>query len=273
MNILITLGVAASSLCVLWAVQSVVLKLVDEPLAWPLRFTTRSPLVRLTCRVMTHVSWLIILVGTPLALGLHPLDVLHQAFPTPIPWRDMAIAFSIVFFPSLIVYALWIKAGWVRIQPRFDRATRRSKLLRRFVGPWLVATLEEAVFRGILLEQLLRSFPQSPIYTLLAIILSSAAFSAVHFIKPLNPRMSVWQAAYGPFIIGCLLGLAYVIGGRSLWLPIVMHAAVVFVVEVMKLYTVFQAPPWLLGYPEWPQSGLVGTVFVLCAGIALVALI
>jgi hypothetical protein len=116
MNILITLGVAASSLCVLWAVQSVVLKLVDEPLAWPLRFTTRSPLVRLTCRVMTHVSWLIILVGTPLALGLHPLDVLHQAFPTPIPWRDMAIAFSIVFFPSLIVYALWIKAGWVRIQ-------------------------------------------------------------------------------------------------------------------------------------------------------------
>ena len=69
---------------------------------------------------MTYVSWLIILVGTPLALGLHPLDALHQAFPTPIPWRDIAIAFSIVFFPSLIVYALGIKAGWARIQPRCD---------------------------------------------------------------------------------------------------------------------------------------------------------
>lgn len=273
MNILIVLGVAATALLVLWVVQSIVLELVGEPLAWPLRFTTRKPLVRWMGRVMIHVSWLIILVGTPLALGIRPLDALHQAFPTPVPWRQIVIAFSIMFFPSWILYALYIKSGCVRIEPQHDRATRRGKLFRRFLGPLPLAMLEEAVFRGVLLEQLLRSFPRSHAYTVLAIVLSSAVFSSVHFIKRSHPGKPVWQPAYGLFIIGCLFGLAYVIGGRSLWIPIAMHAAAVFFTEVMRLYVVHQAPPWLVGYSEFPQSGVVGSIFVLFIGIALVVLI
>lgn len=273
MNVLTALGVAAVALGMLWAGQSIVLKLVGEPLAWPLRFTTRKPVVRFTSRVMIHVSWLVILVGTPLALGIPPLDALRQAFPLPVPWRDIAVAFSIMFFPSSIIYALYIQAGWARIEPQHDRAIRHAKLLRRFLGPLPLATLEEGVFRGILLEQLLRSFPRSHAYTVLAIGLSSAAFSAVHFIKRSYPGKPVWQPAYGLFLIGCLFGLAYVIGGRSLWLPIVMHAAAIFVAEVMRLYVVFLGPSWLIGYSEFPQSGLVGSIFVLCVGIALVVLI
>ena len=45
MNILVMLGVIASALCLLWAVQSFALMLAGEPLAWPLRFKTRKPLV------------------------------------------------------------------------------------------------------------------------------------------------------------------------------------------------------------------------------------
>jgi hypothetical protein len=272
MNILIMLGVAASTLCLLWVVQSVALKLVGEPLAWPLQFATRKPLVRWTGRAMVHVSWLVILVVTPLALGIGPLDALHQAFPMPPPWHNIAVAFVIIFFPSWIVFAQLIIAGWIRIEPQHDRATRRGKLLRRFFGPLPLATLEEAVFRGVLLEQILRFFPPSQFYTAFAIVLSSAVFSSVHFIKR-HPGKPIWQPAYGLFIIGCLFGVAYVLGGRSLWLPITMHATAVFVIEVMKLYTIYQARPWLLGYPEWPQCGLVGSLFVFCAGIALVALI
>src|SRR5436190_17220395 len=163
MNILLTLAVAASALFVLWTVQSVVLKLVGEPLAWPLRFTTRNPLVRWTSRVMIQVSWLVIVVGTPLALGIHPLDALRQAFPMPVPWRDIAIAFSIMFLSSSLLYVLYFSAGWARVELQYDRATRRGKLSRRFLGPLPLAILEEAVFRGVLLEQLLRWFPQSRI--------------------------------------------------------------------------------------------------------------
>lgn len=225
MNILVVLVVATSALCVLWAVQSVALKLVGEPLAWPLRFTTRNPWVRWTSRVMIHISCLTIMVGTPLALGVRPLDALHQAFPTPIPWSDIAVAFSLMFFTSSALYALWIKLGWVRIEPQHTEKTRRNKLVRRFLGPLPLATLEEAVFRGVLLEQILRSLPQSRAYTAFAIILSSAVFSSAHFVKRGYPAKPVWQPAYGLFIVSCLFGLAYVIGGRSLWLPIALHAA------------------------------------------------
>jgi membrane protease YdiL (CAAX protease family) len=273
MNILVLLAVAAFSVCVMWAAQSIALAFVGEPLAWPLRYTTRKPLVKWTGRAMIHVSWLVILVGTPLALGIGPLDALRQAFPTPVPWHDIAIVFSIMFLPLSAAYALLIAAGWLRIEPQHDPATRGAKLFRRFLGPLPLATLEEGVFRGVLLEQLLRSFPPSIASAAIAIMLSAAVFSSVHFIKRSHPGKPFWQPAWGLFNVGCLFGLAYVVGGRSLWLPIALHAAAVYVVEVMRLYVVFEGPPWLLGYSEFPQSGVLGSLFVLCVALALVAVI
>ena len=273
MNILIVMAVATFGLCLLWMVQSVALAVAGEPLAWPLRFETRKPLVKWTSRVMIHTTWIIILVGTPIALGLSPLEWLYREFPTPVPWRGIAVAVSIMLLPIWIMYAIWIAAGWVRIEPPHDRATRHRKLLRRFIGPWPLAALEEAVFRGVLLEQLLRSFPQSDAYTVLAIVVSSAVFSSTHFIKRPHSGRRIWQPAYGLFIISCLFGLAYVIGGRSLWLPIAMHGAAVLAIEVMRLYVVYRGPPWLLGYAEFPQSGLLGSLLVLGTAIALVLLI
>jgi hypothetical protein len=272
MNILVTLGVGVFALCLLWVVQSIVLKLSGEPLAWPLRFTTQKPIVRYSSRVMIHVSWLIIMIGTQFALGIPLLDALHQAFPTPVPWRQIAIGFSVIFFPAYMMYGMYYLLGWIRFEPQHDRATRRSKLIRRFWGPWPLATLEEAVFRGVLLEQFLRSLPSSPAYSALAIVVSSAAFASVHFIKRRAGRPR-WQMAYGYFIVGCLFGLAYVLGGRSLWLPIVVHGTAVFVIEVVRLYFVYVAPRWLIGIGESPQSGVTGSIYVLGAAIGLLLLV
>ncbi len=272
MNILIALGVAAFALCVLWAVQSVALTLIGEPLAWPLQYTTRQSLMRLTGQVMIQVSWIIIFVGTPLALGISPLNLLHQLFPLPVPWRQIAVAFSIMFFPFCLFFSLCIKAGWLQIAPKFNRATRRFKLFCRFLTPLPLATFEEAVFRGTLLEQLLRSLPQSYASSAAAIIVSSLAFSLVHFIKPPR-RKPVGQGIYGFFTAGCLFGLAYVIGGRSLWLPIVLHATAILCIELTRLYIDYKAPRWLVGFPEAPHSGLVGSAIILTMAIGLVVLI
>ena len=272
MNILIAFGVAAFALCVLWAVQSVALKLLGEPLAWPLQYMTRKPSMRLTGQAMIQVSWLIIFFGTPLALGTSPMDLLRQLFPVPVPWRQIAIAFSIMFFPFCLFFAFGIKARWLQIAPKFDPATRRFKLFCRFLTPLPLATFEEAVFRGTLLEQLLRSLPQSYASTAAAILLSSLAFSLVHFIKPPR-RQPVGQGIYGFFTAGCLFGLAYVIGGRSLWLPIVLHATAIWCIELTRLYVDYKAPRWLIGFPEAPHSGLFGSVFILAMAIGLLVLI
>ena len=55
--------------------------------------------------------------------------------------------------------------------------------------------------------------------------LSAAAFSAVHFIKPKWGKLL--QPAAGLFLIGCLFGLAYILGGRALWLPVALHASAI----------------------------------------------
>jgi hypothetical protein len=54
---------------------------------------------------------------------------------------------------------------------------------------------------------------------------------------------------------------------------IIVHATSVFVIEVMRLYSVHRAPHWLMGYSEWPQSGLVGSIYVLGVAIGLALLI
>jgi len=273
MNILTVLAVAATGLIVLWAVQSVVLVAVGEPLALPLRFSTRRPLLKWTGRVMVHTQWLIILIGTPLALRMGPLEAFHQAFPTPIPWRSIAVGFSLMLFATYATYAFFWMMGWIRYEPQGEQAIRRAKLFRRFFpGPLPLVIFEEGVFRGILLEQLLRSLPASQAGTVVAIVLSSAVFASVHFVKPAKGK-PVFQAAYGYFLVGCLFGLAYVVGGRSLWLPIAVHTAAVFGIEVLRLYVKFDAPRWLIGFSESPQSGLIGSVVVGGIAIALPALI
>src|SRR5205085_9200858 len=101
---------------------------------------------------------------------------------------------------------------------------------------------------------------------------TAAVFSSVHFIRPGWRGKPFWQPAWGLFIAGCLFGFAYVLGGHSLWLPIVLHTSAVFALEVAKLYVEYRGPAWLIGYADWPYCGLVGTVFVLCCGLALFAL-
>jgi hypothetical protein len=270
MNIVIVMAVAATGLGLLWLVQSVTLMAAGEPLAWPLRFETQKPAVKWTSRIMIHTVWIMMIVVTPILLGSSPIEWLHQEFPTPIPWRSIAAGLSITLFATWAMYAVSIAAGWVRFAPRYDRTKRRAKLFRRFIGPWPLATLEEAVFRGVVLEQLLRALPPSTESTVSAVFLTSILFSSVHFFRRHHDDRRMWQAAYGLFLVGCLFGLAYIVGGRSLWLPIAVHGAAVFAIETMRLYVVFQGPPWLIGYGPFPQSGLIGSVFVLGIAIGLV---
>jgi hypothetical protein len=272
MNIVVLVEVAVLGICVLWAAQSVALICVGERLALPLQYTTRSPVVRMTSQVMIQAVWIIILVGTPLALGMTPLAALQRAFPLPIPWRQIAIAFFITSTPLCVGYALYVKAQWLRFAPKHDPATRRRKLFSRFLTPLPLAVLEEAVFRGTLLEQLLRSLPSTLAASVLAVILSAAIFAAVHFIKPARGK-PVLQGLYSYFLAGCLFGIGYIVSGRSLWVPVVMHATAIFIIEVMRLYTVHQAPRWLAGFPEGPHSGIVGTGVVAGMAIALITLI
>jgi len=273
MNILLTAGVCAVALALLWALQSVALLIAGESLTWPLRYTTERPLVRWTGRLMIQVSWLVILLGVPLALGISLPQALHRMLPLPLPWRNITIGVLVVVLPCLAALALYAATGWLRIVPRFDAAARRAKLFRRFLTPLPLATVEEAVFRGTILEQLLQVMPQTLPYAVAAVLVSAVVFSSVHFIRRQPSNKPVWQQAYGFFLAGCVFGAAYIVGGRNLWVPIAMHASAIFLIEVGRLYCQFIGPRWIIGFAESPYSGVVGTATIAAMTIVLVVLI
>jgi membrane protease YdiL (CAAX protease family) len=273
MSILIVAAVSALAMALLWAVQSWALLYVGEPLAWPLRYTTRRPLVRWTGRAMIQISWLLILFAVPFALGMSPGEALHRALPLPVPWHNIAIGSLVVALPFLPVLTIYWLVGWLRIEPQFDVRTRRSKLVRRFLTPIPLATMEEAVFRGVVLEQLLQTMPQILPYRVLAVVISAILFSSVHFIRPQHPAKPVWQQAYGFFLAGCLFGIGYIAGGRNLWVPIALHASAILCIEIGRLYCRFMGPRWIVGFADSPYSGVIGTVAVACMALILVMLI
>jgi hypothetical protein len=52
-----------------------------------------------------------------------------------------------------------------------------------------------------------------------------------------------------------------------------MHATAIFIIEVMRIYTVHQAPRWLAGFPEGPHGGVVGSLVVIGMATCLLVLI
>lgn len=136
-----------------------------------------------------------------------------------------------------------------------------------FVGV-LVAVIEETFFRGAL-----QGAMQRRMNTVLAIILSSAVYSALHFLKPNGvniPANQVTWASGGQclvwvvtqswvqkgvlvgfvslFLAGCVLGLAYA-KTEALYLSIGLHAGWVLVNELMRWSATLDVTQYVASWP------------------------
>ena len=106
----------------------------------------------------------------------------------------------------------------------------------------LISVLEELIFRGFLLQQLLSvSRP-------LAVILSSAVYAAVH-LRSSTLTLATWMELGGLFLLGGVLSMSYLLTGR-LYLSLGLHAALAYGARINKL---------LIGIPHTSLAWLVGT--------------
>lgn len=275
MNFLLLMSFALGGFLVMWAIQAIVQVSIGVAITPPLAYKQRDgetpQILRWTGKILVHSLWVFLLVCFPLAVGETFVTYFGRAFS-----GSMWVAAAAVFGLSLVVMAIgyWIEiaVGWVDFEPQLDDRTRRIKLIRRCLSPWPVAILEEMIFRGLLLEQIYQSLPTGPWAAAFAIVLSGAVFSAVHFLRPANPSVSQWQAAFGLFVVGSVLGVAYFVGGRTLWFPIAIHAAGILVTETMRLYTVYKARPFIIGYPTFPHCGVMGVSFLALITVMVASL-
>lgn len=256
MSVVILLAVAGAGLAALWAAQTVLLVLVGEPwLKWPLRHRSQHPWVRWGMKVALQAVLLGILFGYPAAVGQDPLEY-HRQRLHPANWWLFAVILLSAVLAMCPMFLLNLLLGWVRVVPHYDTARSIRKVARCLVTPVPLAFVEEAVFRGVVLDALLRAWPGTT-GTTAAVLVGAAVFASVHFFRP---QKRVLLPALGLFGLGVVLGVAYILGGYSYWLPVAIHAGGVVFIQVSRPFVEYRGPAWLVGYSSYPICGLLGVV-------------
>lgn len=153
-----------------------------------------------------------------------------------------------------------------------------SELLKIMIGMLLIGVIEEVLFRGYILTALRKSL--GPVS---AVLLSSALFALVHFIKPAEPEMTdrwyagfllfsnlfadasdtFWPEVCTLFCMGTVLATLS-LWTRSVYITIGLHAGWVWIMMLFRLFTENQGKlVWLYGPGEWISKGWVGPIMAL----------
>ena len=153
-----------------------------------------------------------------------------------------------------LIGAWYLLVGWCRVSIHPDSVRLWRILLVSVPAMGLVAVLEELIFRGYLLQQLMSCSKT------LAMAGSSACYALVH-LRP-NP---VWPSSglelTGLFILGWVLALS-ALRTKQLYFAIGLHASLAYWARVNKLLIEFTTPSlqWLVG-----TNRLVNGVVAWCA--------
>jgi len=265
-NLLLLLGFAAGSIAVLWIAQTLLLLLHGEPIVGPLRLRRARPAVRWPMKIILQGALMGILFGYPMALGENPLRY-HAArlLPArPEPLLELLLVTPSIFLSGIVVE---VAAGWVRVTRRYGPWKTLRKVGQSFLTPLPLASVEEGIFRGIVLDQMLRALPAGRAGATLAIAASAAVFSGIHFIR----RARTYWPALGLFVFGCLAGGAYLAGGRTYWLPVGLHAGGILATQLHRPFVEYNGPMWITGTRDYPLSGAIGIAGMLLLGAYVAA--
>lgn len=156
---------------------------------------------------------------------------------------DGIIGFLIASIPLFVCGAVLVEIGVYSLRQNF----LWSKMPAVLAASLVVPIVEELFFRGFILGVLVRGLPK-----LTAILLTSALFSIIHFLKPpenVTPNESInWLSGFisignsfwqfrDPLLLGAgfltLFAIGWILADarletRSLWLPIGLHAGWIF---------------------------------------------
>jgi membrane protease YdiL (CAAX protease family) len=264
---LILVGFGLSALIVLWAVQALALVVAGKNSVWvlPFRYGDDSELVRWALKAALQSVLLAIIFVYPLAIGKDPIAY-HLSWLGVPHWSAVIRVAALTVLVFAVQHVIVISTGMVRLSGRYSFKRTVHKVARSFLIPVPLAFVEETVFRGILLRQLLEFLPAATWGIALAVVLSSVLFASVHFLRPQKRTV---LPALGLFGLGLMLGVAYVISGQSCWLPVAIHAGGVWVIQVMRPFVTYRGPVILTGYSSYPMCGVLG----LTAMLVLTALV
>lgn len=191
-------------------------------------------------------------------------------------WGLFAKGVVVAAASMLMTYGIGLFAG-VYAPAQLDSGVA-AELIKIIIGMLLIGVIEEILFRGFILNALRKSL--GPVA---AVLLSSALFAAVHFIKPAEPADTdqwysglqlfsnlfakvgdtFWPEVCTLFCMGSVLATLS-LWTRSVYLAIGLHAGWVWIMMLFRLFTENQGRlVWLYGSGEWISKGWVGPIMAL----------
>lgn len=272
MNLALLLGGFVALVVWLWGIQALALRAsgIRQVFMLPFRYPEGLPRVRIAMKLALFTGLLALLVLYPWAIGLDAWEYHRSRFALT-HWSVFVRAWALVLFMLALALGVQIRAGWVRTQQRHSTAKLVFKIAKAVLIPLPLTLLEEPLFRGLILDQLLESLPGSKLGVACAIVVSAGVFAATHFLRPQKHGVI---AAIGLFYTGLVLGCAYVISGRNYWLPIAIHSAGVMFIQATRPITAYEGPAWLIGRSTYPIAGVTSMLAVsLAVAIASIPLL
>jgi hypothetical protein len=257
------LGTLFSGITVtIWLIQELAVRWIGDGRrgALPLRHESDSPWVRGSVKAALITGLVVTVLAYPAARGHHPITYHLERFRS----HDVSPAFraALAALGALTsAYLIALALGWIRLdrhRASLSRLTR--KLVKAILTPLPLVLLEEPLFRGVVLEELIHNGKS----VRLAIVLGAIIFAAAHFVRP---QKHAGVAFVGLCYVGLLLGTAYIISGRGYLLPCAIHAAGVFFIQTTRPISVYLGPAWLIGRSSYPVGGLTSIATLTVAAI------
>jgi membrane protease YdiL (CAAX protease family) len=247
------LALLAAVPLLLWLGQTVLLRRAGLPIRWRLSAADLPrPLKRIN-RVVTYLALVAALVAYPLLRGTTPLTYYAAFFPLESRPRELLHGGAAAILYLVLLYLAWVLTDNVRLELRHGAA----RLTRRLAGvpptALLVALVEELLFRGVLLADLLESLSPR-----VAVPVAVLVFAGAHYVRSVK---RYWTFP-GHLALGTLLCLA-LLWTRALWLPLGLHAGGVVVLMGVRPFARYLGPAWLIGASIFPYAGVVGLAGLL----------
>jgi membrane protease YdiL (CAAX protease family) len=238
---------------VMWLSQTVLLLKAGLPIRARINPVDLPRHLKRYNRLATYLAFLGVLTAYPLLRGQKPWEYYPSFFPLGVrPWELAQGAASATLYLALL-YLAWLATGNVQFRVRHSP----GRLIQRIAGvpltAFMVALLEELLFRTVLLADLLDSF-----HPAIAIATGAVFFAGAHYVRSVKRYWTIG----GHLVLGMLLCLAFYYT-RALWLPIGIHAAGIILLLGTRPFIRYRGPAWLVGASVFPYAGVVGVAALL----------
>ncbi|MFQ5501959.1 MAG: lysostaphin resistance A-like protein [Phycisphaerae bacterium] len=237
---------------VMWAAQTILLRHHGLPVRWRIDSGDAPRSVRTIGRIITQLALLSVILAYPPCRGQPIYEYYTHLLPgTPAMWQGLhGAAASILFLCAL--YAAWIATDRLVVHVHQSRSRWIRRLILLLPTALLGATVEELLFRGVVMADLMKTSWLQPHA---ALTISILIFAAAHYVRSVKRRWTI----LGHLMLGCLLCIAFQ-QTHTLWLPIGLHAGGILMIMGARPFTRYRGPAWLTGASIFPFAGVVGLI-------------